>query len=1127
MRLNTLLRSIWLLLASSLSVAAASVAFDISAQPAPAALDQFIKQSAAQVIYLKTEIEAVRTNAVKGDYEPEQALRLLLQDTGLIFQRNSSGKFVVKPAAKATGTVRGNVLAPDGHRARGVSVRTEDGAISTLTDAQGDFVLTDLPPGQYVLVVAASGYQPLHVTAVKVQAGRGLVLSPLQLRRAVAADDATALEPFVVAADGVTELTAYQVKGEKIKSYVEGNIDLPRNIDDPKPYYIFDAAAIDASGAATTEEFLRNKLTMMTNYGSALRRGVADSDDVTATSGNVSLRGLSSGQTVILIDGRRMSNVDYSSPDINSVPVGLIDRIEVLPSSGSAVYGGGAVGGVVNIITKRNYQGGELKLTYDNTFRSDTGRYRADLNYGFNLFGGRTQVTLATGYSDGNPLTVGDRESLLRSYVARAQALNPTGLPPQAGASGYLGTHTRVTSFSFFGNSPLTLKSQYGGQTLSSTFVTLPDGYRGAATSGVAGLITNAGVDDTVNGWPDLANGFTGKRYVIQSLPELTTLHATLRQKITPWLEGYFDASTDENRNETTMSSIGFLNYVVYPNAPSSPFAGPVLVSIPTTAGEAPFRTSLKRERYVAGLSAKLPNNWQMIADFTWNKSSSHAVTPRANLTAIQTAITTGLLDPFVDQRTVPTNFKPYLSNEHTDYKSKLNQQALRASGPLPKIFGIQPALASGIDWIQDANGLRSVATIYPNNASTNQTVIFLPSERKSTSYYSELTLPLISPQTSRPGLRMLEFQIAARRDEYTAGLQRTVGDGYTNLFFVGTDPISFPALEWKRERYTSTNPTYAVRYKPVEDLMLRASFAKGFLPPTAEQVVPSGQSPIEIPYFDSKRGYEMVLLSPFPTGGNPNVKPERSTNWSYGLVFTPHVLPGLRLSVDYTRIEKRNNLAWIDAQTIIDNEDQFPGRVTRAAVLPGDPFGVGTITGVDDSLMNLFSTKTRAYDFSLSYEKETETKGTFAFEALATLTRSYRQRASFFSSEEEYVGIPVLGAPLKLRMNFSTTWTYHKWQTGWTTVYFDRYQQSNSIGLSVPSQTTHDLFVRYKFGVANRSGSAWRQLFDRTELLFGVRNVFDKAPAFDQGAYLARYFMSPFGDTRGASYYFTLKRTF
>ena len=144
------------------------------------------------------------------------------------------------------------------------------------------------------------------------------------------------------------------------------------------------------------------------------------------------MRGLSAAQTVILVDGRRLINVADQPPDLNAVPVSMIDRIEVLPSSASGIYGGGAVGGVVNIVTKRNYAGGEFRFTYDNTFKSDSAKQRTDLNYGFTLLGGRTQVMLSASYADGNRLTVGDREGLLHSYVARAVANNPTTLPPIA-----------------------------------------------------------------------------------------------------------------------------------------------------------------------------------------------------------------------------------------------------------------------------------------------------------------------------------------------------------------------------------------------------------------------------------------------------------------------------------------------------------------------------------------------------------------------------------------------------------------------------------------------------------------------------------------------------------------------
>src|SRR5205085_1980006 len=87
----------------------------------------------------------------------------------------------------------------------------------------------------------------------------------------------------------------------------------------------------------------------------------------------INLRGLGIDKTLILVNGRRMAGVNYSrgdemrtyQPDLNGIPLAAVERIEVLPSSASAIYGGSAMGGVINVILKKNYQGGEARYSYD------------------------------------------------------------------------------------------------------------------------------------------------------------------------------------------------------------------------------------------------------------------------------------------------------------------------------------------------------------------------------------------------------------------------------------------------------------------------------------------------------------------------------------------------------------------------------------------------------------------------------------------------------------------------------------------------------------------------------------------------------------------------------------------
>src|SRR5262249_21909442 len=163
------------------------------------------------------------------------------------------------------------------------------------------------------------------------------------------------------------------------------NTDIARSRDDAQPYVVFDRETIERSGATTVEDFLKQRLTMNTTAFTSSMNG-----NTIGSPSSINLRGLGATSTLVLIDGHRSAGVIafFGSPrqaDTNSIPVGAIERIEVLPTTASGIYGGSAVGGVVNIILRRDYSGAEVKLTYENTFASDVTGRRVDFGSGLNF----------------------------------------------------------------------------------------------------------------------------------------------------------------------------------------------------------------------------------------------------------------------------------------------------------------------------------------------------------------------------------------------------------------------------------------------------------------------------------------------------------------------------------------------------------------------------------------------------------------------------------------------------------------------------------------------------------------------------------------------------------------------
>ncbi|MGH8238316.1 MAG: TonB-dependent receptor domain-containing protein, partial [Steroidobacteraceae bacterium] len=340
----------------------------------------------------------------------------------------------------------------------------------------------------------------------------------------------------------------------------------------------------------------------------------------------------------------------------------------------------------------------------------------------------------------------------------------------------------------------------------------------------------------------------------------------------------------------------------------------------------------------------------------------------------------------------------------------------------------------------------------------------------------------------------------------------------------------------------SSANPTFGVRYKPLSDVMLRASYGTGFLPASVHQIVPA-PAPTLLPAFifpilgltDPRRGDEFVGASLAPgqnvvalSGGNPDLDPEESESWSAGLVLTPRFVPGLRVSADWTRTEKTGNIGFVipTLQANLDLEQLIPGLVTRDTnPATFGTFGVGPIIGLDARLRNVAFTQVEAYDFAVDYRWASERFGEFMLSSAATHYVHNETRAVPLAPLVENTGT-ITGLPW--RGHATLSWDYKNWTASWTARYFDSYQlfaadQENAAVIQtqgaprVPSQTYHDLFASFRFD----SQAEW---LSGTEIQIGVNNVFNTRPPVDVTQSLL---YSTLGDPRLASYYVSLRKAF
>lgn len=180
-------------------------------------------------------------------------------------------------------------------------------------------------------------------------------------------------------------LDKVEVTGSRIKR---------ANVEGATPVTVIDRKAIELSGDINVSDFLRN--ITFNSFGSFRPQSGSSAQSFAG----LSLRGLGSARTLILIDGRRAPTNPSTGQgqDLNSIPLAAVERFEILSDGASAIYGSDAIGGVVNVITRKDYEGVEIKYGI-----SAPERKGGDTEEGSVLFGAageRGQMLAGASYSN-------------------------------------------------------------------------------------------------------------------------------------------------------------------------------------------------------------------------------------------------------------------------------------------------------------------------------------------------------------------------------------------------------------------------------------------------------------------------------------------------------------------------------------------------------------------------------------------------------------------------------------------------------------------------------------------------------------------------------------------------------
>ncbi len=920
--------------------------------------------------------------------------------------------------------------------------------------------------------------------------------------------------------DGELALDAYTVEATKIDGAINRGL-LQAGENAPLYHDVVTRTEIERMGVSSLEELFR--YLPQTSSLSTVLQGASSNNNTSgglATSySTVGLRGFSSAQTVVLVNGRTMPRTglgDGGGADLSRIPLAAIERVEILPSSGSAIYGAGALGGAINIILRKEYAGRDLTAYVGTSTEGGATEYRFTYLEGMRFNEGRTSLTTTLSYHHRDALRLEDRDYLdkaLERYGPDSTATNAQGqlyfeqyiLPAYAGAPGtiLIGSPAGSPDLGIPGAPGVRFATVPAGTSPEASFLLTPDDF--TATAGVANLEPRLG------------------RSVIYTPIDVVSLNAILEHEFVPEkLDGYAELTL--GRNERDYTYVQGLNISLDANDPLNPFRNevtPGFVGRPITLfldtpdlPDAASHHVYDSARLVAGLKGKFSEKWEWSVDGTldYMEGTVDSDAPTSNLTELTKLSPFGTPGPQADPATRRAVYPIFADHD---------------------MFPISEQTA--IDYFQNVRHSINRSVQKEGNARLLGELFDLPAGPVRASLvgkYQAWNFTQGQTYLNADGYSLLINGVPAANEPSSSEASRDIAYGAVELsvpiFGEGWSPVPF-IQSWdilaslSREEDSSegvnsdeepfvndqsaNSNVIATKIQFTPDIAVRGSYSEGFYPPNWTDVsLPISEFMLPGFFPDPARG-NTLQFTPMMTirqGGNPELEPETAESWNAGLIFTPRFLPDFSLNLDFWRIEKSNAVVFTSFVDIIANPEAFGFLITREEPTADEAAmgWLGRITAVDARAFNASITRTEGADIRLRYLHHAGEVGEFAFNVNATFTNNFDLLATPTAPMVDQAGG---GGPVRWRGNAALTWQRNRWSATLTTRYVGRRdgpttQPSPSYpgaypidGDYIPSFIRADVQVSYEQPYATGS----KNWFQGTKWTLGVLNVTNEEPTF------------------------------
>lgn len=698
----------------------------------------------------------------------------------------------------------------------------------------------------------------------------------------------------------------------------------------------------------------------------------------TVGASTVDLRGLGSGRTLVLLDGRRFVPINSGgAPDLSNIPTNLIDRVEVVTGGASAQYGSDAVAGVVNFVLNSKLEGIKANAQYGFSEHGDNREPALNLAVGHSFGEGKIHLIAGVDWSKNDGVgTQYERDWGRREPgVVGLSANRPAGTPANVVANyqewSVMTTGGLITSGPLkgtaFGPGGATYPFQYGSLVGPSLMVGSP---------------TN----------PNYGLSYTSQQRLVNPTRRFASL-ARINFDVTPdttvFIEGSFGRNKVITNSSFSLQDQGDISILASnPYLPAGvasqvaatgatipvggvPTPGFMLGRLSTDLGQWGGIITNKVYRGVVGVKSKLWRDWTLDAYFQYGETDQDLdLFPVNTARFFQAAY--AVRDPTTGAIVCgPTSTNPYFLGKNSAQRTLLNQNiGIGSSGPCVPLNLFGPN--------QNQAAQSYIRQNYDQAVITKQLV--------GSAAISG------SPFATWAGPVNLAFGGEWRRDSADqTGDQVAINGGYTEVnvtalrgsigVYEGFAEVGVPllndsqfgrsfdlngAVRRTHYQYSGSVTTWKIgaTYEPLDWLRLRATESRDIKAPTVSNLFSQGSAVLFL-ITNPQNGVSDSVQA--KTVGNPDLQPEVAHTFTGGFVLSPKwgLLNSLRLSVDYFDIKLNGVISSISAPQILQRYFSGQSQYAQYITFDNSPIGIGRIAS---PLLNLNTLKTNGIDMEGSY---------------------------------------------------------------------------------------------------------------------------------------------------------------